>query len=234
MLTNNKIRAARSETKPPQLSRPIQDLWTIFVENGLAAFARDFNHVLEIDYIINAYACDTFIETGTYKGATSTFVATAYPHIHVHTCELSMRSFEVAQSRLAAHENVEASNMSSDQFLRGLFDSPSFERPLVFLDAHGYDYWPLADELAAISFGMVCIHDFDIGHPNFHFDEYDGRKCDISFIPKEYTPVYINNPAIPGGRESMADANRGRAYVPIMMEDKLAGSDRFAILPRDV
>lgn len=208
----------------------MKHLWKTFVEQQLAAFAGDFNHVLEVDYLMNAYGCDAFVETGTNMGDTSDFMATAYPNIRVFTCEVAENSFETARARLARHKNVTAELTSSEHFLRNLFEAPPFERPLVFLDAHWFDYWPLPDEIAAIKFGIVNIHDFDIGHSDFHYDRYRGRKCDMSFVPSEYFPVYGNNPNVPGGRIALGNANRGRGYFLVGMDDKLQSSDLFVPL----
>ena len=35
----------------------------------------------------------------------------------------------------------------------------------------------LPSELAAITSGIAVIHDFDIGHPRFGFDTYNGVAC---------------------------------------------------------
>ena len=37
--------------------------------------------------------------------------------------------------------------------------------------------WPLIEELKAIERGVVCIDDFDIGHPRFAYDTWRGVAC---------------------------------------------------------
>ncbi|MEV8038631.1 hypothetical protein [Streptomyces sp. NPDC086182] len=53
------------------------------------------------------------------------------------------------------------------------------QRPLVFLDAHWGPDWPLAGELTALRTGaaVAVIDDFQIGHPRFGYDTYDGQVC---------------------------------------------------------
>ena len=53
---------------------------------------------------------------------------------------------------------------------------------IYFLDAHWGERWPLARELQAIRSGIAVIHDFDIGHERFAYDEYDGVLCSPDYL----------------------------------------------------
>jgi hypothetical protein len=64
--------------------------------------------------------------------------------------------------------------------------------PLLFLDAHWYDYWPLPDELDIIAShldkAVFIIHDFQVpGRPDFKFDCYD-TTCNLDLLRRHVRP----------------------------------------------
>ena len=124
----------------------------------------------------------SFMETGTGLGDSTLFVGRANPELAVFTCEFSRQRYWHSKIRLRRWRNVEVSHGSSPEFLRDLLRKPQIaEFPLVFLDAHWYDYWPLEDELeiltAKVNKMIIVIDDFQVpGQPQFGFDVGGGRQ----------------------------------------------------------
>jgi hypothetical protein len=88
--------------------------------------------------------------------------------------------YRESRCRFRDYPNTQIIRGSSSQILRLLAtEEKSGDRPLFFLDAHWYDYWPLNDELAVVKNlkkAIVMIDDFEgPGRPSFGFDVYVGR-----------------------------------------------------------
>jgi hypothetical protein len=49
--------------------------------------AGDFHVALELDWLVREYVCDALIETGTFEGDSTGYLALAYPDLPVWTCE---------------------------------------------------------------------------------------------------------------------------------------------------
>jgi predicted O-methyltransferase YrrM len=165
------------------------------------------------------------IETGTYRGDTTFFLAEQFPNIPIYTIEINSEYAKESRWRLRNKKNVIVLQGSSPEELQRLFAQNAFGNfPLFFLDAHWYDYWPLLDELAVISKiqkAVIIIDDVRIPYrPTFAYDSYydprTGEKIDndIEYIGhalrKDYTykilmPDYdpksvslVKNAIIPG------------------------------------
>ncbi len=73
------------------------------------------------------------------------------------------------------------------------------ELPLFYLDAHWYNYWPLLNEINAISEHfkdncIIIIDDFLVpGRPELTFDTYKGTPNSLEFI-KESLPKCFQDP----------------------------------------
>jgi predicted O-methyltransferase YrrM len=156
--------------------------------------------------LIRELAATHFVETGTYLGDSTRFVAEETPGVEIATCEVDPRMAVRARRRLGRYDRITLVEGSSEQFVaRCLADFPQDARPVFFLDAHWYDFWPLPDELRSISSSRlscaVVIDDFEIpGRPEFLFDSYtangETRVCGLATLVEaldgdnEYT-VYL-------------------------------------------
>jgi len=138
-----------------------------------------------------ASECDVFIETGCNVASTAFYVARNYPGLRVCSCEPDPQAFQAAQRVLSEHSDASVVNQPSPEFLYSLFEAePELRtnRPLCWLDAHGYGYrWPLAEEIAFLTSrcgsAFLLIDDFQIpGRPEFVFDEYDGQVCGLDLV----------------------------------------------------
>ena len=71
-----------------QLNQILQNFYTTdrlnlgMIDDG-GPFGFDIHFALEVDYLINAYECDAFIETGTNAGDTTDYLSKMYPNISI-------------------------------------------------------------------------------------------------------------------------------------------------------
>lgn len=166
------------------------------LSDGGGPFGFDVHTALEFDYLIERYQCDAVIETGCNAGDTTHYLALAYSNLTVVTCDIKDRYVDFVRRRLQHAPNVVVEKADSPDLIARYKDQ--FRCPLFFLDAHWYEDWPLEREIELIDNGVVCIDDFDIGHPRFGFDEYDGMRCGPEIMRRHRDRVgdhyYTNNP----------------------------------------
>jgi len=128
------------------------------------------------------YACRpvAIIETGTYLGDTTEFMANA-SKLPVYSVEADARTFGYAKMRLRKHCNVKLSLGDSCEFLKNFIASNGAryaDLPVLFyLDAHWGKCLPLSDELTAIlvsfSRAVVMIDDFQVPNDDgYVYDDY--------------------------------------------------------------
>jgi hypothetical protein len=142
----------------------------------------------------------SFVETGTYLGDTSEYMARVIP-VPIYTCEVKESFYDSSADRLRRYTHVNVLCESSDRFIRrGIDQNLLGKLPLFYLDAHWYDYWPLLDEIELINAQVprcvVIIDDFQVpGRNDFSFcaggggsPEFSGRTtvdsrlCNIDLI----------------------------------------------------
>jgi hypothetical protein len=148
------------------------------------------------------------LETGTYRGTTTEFMArTGLP---VFTVENLARNYGFARARLFGRRGVlvrlgESRQALSEWFrgpLRGLAQDAIF----AYLDAHGQDDLPLADELDLVfthcPSAIVMIDDFEVPFdPGYRYDRYaSGKALTLSYIAPAIEqhglqPFYPSTPA---------------------------------------
>lgn len=176
------------------------------LEDQGGPFGFDIHFALEVDYLVRTYGCKEIVETGTYSGDTTEYLAKQYPHLKILSCEIEPTLYEFARQRLSQYPNVTVVHESSDHFLQRIIknqQTPMLERPFFYLDAHSSDVWPLQSELEAICETswmkgcIVCIGDCDIGDDRYGFDQYDGIPCDAQLLTEligSNTVLYANHP----------------------------------------
>lgn len=158
-------------------------------------FGFNITTAIEFDYLLNAYGCDAVIETGCNMGDTTEYLCHAYPHLTIVSCDVVDKYVNFVTNRLARVPNLILEKTDSRDLIERYRNA--FQRPMYFLDAHWYEDWPLAREIELIDNGVVCIDDFNIGHPRFGFDSYQGVDCgpEVLLPFKQKIPVYyVNNP----------------------------------------
>ena len=89
-----------------------------------------------IDKIITFFKITSFIETGTFLGATSSNMAKIYPDLPIFTCEINKIHYQIAKEELKQYKNVQILKNSSEVFLAKILKETNlFKLPLIFLDA---------------------------------------------------------------------------------------------------
>jgi hypothetical protein len=140
--------------------------------------------------IFAAVHFDAVVETGTFRGSTAEFLR-AESKIPVFTVEIDPRLFHYCRRRFRGDRGVNVFLGDSVTFLRHLGEDLAFpkERVLFYLDAHGGDPLPLADEVRAIDTYwdnyVAIIDDFRVPtDPGYGFDDWgDGNQLTLSYLP---------------------------------------------------
>jgi len=156
----------------------------LFRDRSELGFHGDSEFRNLIRQIISNLPVSSFVETGTYMGDSTSYVAKLNRNLPIFSCEINDDFFGVGKRQLEGFENVELHKSSSPEFIENLLESNRLgDLPVFFLDAHWYSYWPLEDEINIISSsGMSCvivIDDFKVpGRPEFVYSKYriDGEK----------------------------------------------------------
>lgn len=145
--------------------------------------------------LVAKHGIKTIIETGTYKGDTTSALAKMADK--VVTVEYNKDFLAEAMQSLKDIPNVEVWQGSSEKTLPYILKD--IQQPvLLFLDAHWYNYNPLLDELKVIAAAglkpVIVIHDFKVpNHPELKYDTYKGQAYEWSWITEDVKGIYGNN-----------------------------------------
>lgn len=138
--------------------------------------------------LIRACNFESIVETGSFRGSTTLFLAQNSNHAPVYSCEHNTRHFHFAKCRLGKTSKTFLFNADSRTFLRNL-KIPRDARVFFYLDAHWDKDLPLRDELALIleqfrTF-VIMIDDFEVpGDPGYGFDDYGaGSQLSLRDFP---------------------------------------------------
>jgi len=149
------------------------------------------------------------VETGTFVGDTTKYLASRHPDLKVFTCEINPRWYALAKRFCEGLDNIEFFLGESSLFLEQLRGTLESGKTLFWLDAHWGDSWPLFGETKIVSTlpsYALMIDDFEVpGRSMFHYDSYHGIKnClaahrgllgDSCFIPDYDPDPSCKNPA---------------------------------------
>lgn len=172
----NKLENTRSLREIPRLVELYRFLQIYLPDQGHHGFHSDRIFQSLIEEIISCLPITSFVETGTYLGDSTVYVASRWSNLSIFTCEVNSDFFNKSKRRLKKFRNVEISQTSSPEYLKELLKNNRLgELPLFFLDAHWYDYWPLEDEINLISLfcpnAIIIIDDFEVpSRPDFRYD----------------------------------------------------------------
>lgn len=192
-------------------------------------FGFDITVALQVDHLVRAYDCDALIETGCFLGDTTEYLARRYSALPIQTCDIDPRHAAFTATRTAGMPNVTVRNGDSAQLLKQM--ASGFARPLIYLDAHWGETWPLRDELNATGRAIVVIDDFDIGHERFGFDHYDGAVCGPQMV-HDCLPtlprLWVGNPYAPYPLPCLQTGRRsGTGFLPLGLDPTPLRSDMF-------
>lgn len=139
--------------------------------------------------IISALPFDVIVETGTWTGNTTGFMAES-SRLPVFSGELSYRFHSLAAQRLVDFPGITLRHADSRRFLSDLAVEPGMSArfPFFYLDAHWYDDLPLSSEIELIvgNWGefVIMIDDFQVpGDAGYGYDDYgEGRALTLEYI----------------------------------------------------
>jgi predicted O-methyltransferase YrrM len=150
---------------------------------------------------------ETYVETGTYLGMTTDFLArTAQERgARVYSCERDDRCFAIARRTAGRLGNVHLHHGDSVGFLTGLLPQLAASVNFVYLDAHGGGRLPLREELALLRGcpnTIVMIDDFHVpADPCFGWDRYDDVEICLSYIADLVDARDVHLPSYPATHE---------------------------------
>jgi len=149
-----------------------------------------FNAAPEIGSLLvhlkKKYSLTVAVETGTFKGNTTTFFADLFPK--VYSVEANKALYRSAKKEFADCDNLTLVHGSSADALPRILSTIRNARALFYLDAHWGDDWPLREELQAIAKThrdrcVIVIDDFKVpGREDLPFDYYGNRECSLEYI----------------------------------------------------
>ncbi|MCF7223351.1 hypothetical protein [Marilutibacter chinensis] len=193
------------------------------LSDGGGPFGFDVTTALEFDFLIERYQCDAIIETGSNMGDTTEYLARTYPHLNIVTCDVMDKYVDIVRRRVGFMPHTYVEKVDSPELIAKFKDE--FRCPLYYLDAHWYEDWPLERELALIDNGVVCVDDFNIGHPRFGYDKYGEIECGPQMLSRFIDKIphyYTNNPEAQHELPCLQTGRRGgKAYFAIGQRDHM-------------
>jgi hypothetical protein len=151
-----------------------------------------------------------FIETGSWYGESTAFVAENFTNIRCITCEPDKDRFLKTRQNLSNLSNAFYYNITSPDIFNklALHDEKMNNKVCTFwLDAHGYGFeWPLLQEISILTHNFKKCYIFidDFKNPyvtEMRYDQYNNQVCSLPFIENS-----INN------------RNQFEVYVPTYTE----------------
>jgi len=126
--------------------------------------------------LIKTFEITQIIETGTYRGDTTAFIAEKYPEKQITTIEVNDEYYNIAKNRLNDFKNIVMHNGDSPSVLNNILKHMVQDKILFYLDAHWFNNFPLNGELRTIANThkdncCVIIDDFKV--PNKQHLKYD-------------------------------------------------------------
>ncbi len=179
-----------------------------------------FRQTIFID-LVRACKFDAVIETGTYRGSTTLFLALNSGGAPVYTSEIDGRFFALARRRLRAIPNIRMYNTDSRKFLSALNLSDNGCK-FFYLDAHWLKDLPLADETTFVAQNFrsfaIMIDDFQVPNdPGYAYDDYGpGKSLSLRDFPFDSDPRFV---AYFPTRRSTEESGRRRGCIVLASPD---------------
>jgi len=139
--------------------------------------------------IIRSFDFDAIVETGTYRGSTTEFLA-AESKLSVYTVEFIARNYGFAKARFILNRSIHLQCGDSRVFLTKLVKNRKLKGASLFfyLDAHWEDDLPLLEEIMVISSGwkraVIMVDDFKVpDDPGYGYDDYgEGKTLSLEYL----------------------------------------------------
>jgi predicted O-methyltransferase YrrM len=188
------------------------DDWAILPFNG------QVRRTLQIGQISEVFEADLVIETGTYKGSSTPYLATLF-QCKTYSIEINKISANIAKKRFFNNHrklNIEVLVGDSVKEMKGILSqTPKDSQIFAYLDAHWLYDIPTEQELNNLIFWggdwIAVIDDFSVpGDQGYKFDTYGKIQIGLALIPKDQMlEVWV--PSGPSDEES--GVRSGTAYV---------------------
>ncbi len=180
----------------------------LYVHDNEACFNGVKGRITIFQDLLNNYNFTNIIETGTYLGDTSGYMALT-SGLPVFTSEINPIFYALAKMRLKEITSVTLHNMDSRQMLIELAKQPDITRSecFIYLDAHWGKDLPLREEISIIASNwdkfVLMIDDFMVpGDTGYVHDRYGTLK----YINMPQLKIRHNLcsffPSMPSGQES--------------------------------
>jgi hypothetical protein len=181
-----------------------------FSPDEAMAFNKQFYKTAMVTDIVAHITFDNIIETGCWLGFSCGYMAYHFK-LPIFSCEINPLFFDVAQKRLSNLTGIELANQNSVDFISSLVSKKTnLTHSLFYLDAHWYDYLPLADELRIITTHwkdyVIIIDDFQVPNDKgYLYDDYGPKKkltieILLPFIKKFDLKIFY--PSTPSDKET--------------------------------
>lgn len=217
------------------------------------AFHGD-NYLLAFcDYIFAK--SEVFIETGTYQGHSTEYIARTFNHLQIFSCEPNPDHFKVAKDRLHLFgDRVILSSEVSPDFLYKIIEAHPdlINKEVVFwLDAHPFKWdlykWPLKEEIRFITktFKKVYIFVDDFknpGRPDFHFNTHRGQEYSYESIRSELSADKVYSVYFPTYKEKtsryhplvgwiLIEFGHPEMHIPALLQNSIRKASCQELLP---
>ncbi len=164
----------------------------------LLALSDAFNGAPELSsffrYLKRQYQIDTVVETGTFRGATTTLFSQIFKR--VYTIEVSESLFRGATYMFSGSQNVRCHLGNSEEVLNRILPTLADRAIIFYLDAHWEDYWPLLGELEEIAKThrdncIIVIDDIQVpGRSDIPHDFYGDKYCSHEYVRPALKKVF--------------------------------------------
>ncbi|MCP3958744.1 MAG: class I SAM-dependent methyltransferase [bacterium] len=139
--------------------------------------------------LLEAFPFQVLVETGTFRGATTRFLADASGR-PVFTVDAHPRYYHYARLRFRRRPDITVEAGDSRRFLERLARAPAVPREDVFfyLDAHWQADLPLREELEIVcrswTDSVIMVDDFRVpGDDGYIYDNYgEGRELSLEYL----------------------------------------------------
>lgn len=180
------------------------------IRDSRQPFNGQHHRRLMFEEIIATCRPEALVETGTFRGTTTEFMAAT--RLPLYTVERATRPFGYARQRLKGFANVKLTCGDSRKFLRDLLRREELpnDRNFFYLDAHWGKDLPLAEEIGIIFSGwpkaIVMVDDFQVpGDDGYSFDDYGPSKvltaCYLSDLTSRFALAHFY-PNFPSEQET--------------------------------
>lgn len=127
------------------------------------------------------------VETGTFRGNTTAFMATN--GVPIRSVEFSDRLFGYVKTRFLLNPKIRVEHNDSRVFLASLARDieDKSETTFFYLDAHWNDDLPLAEELTIVFSNwpqaVVMVDDFQVPGSSYSYDDYgEGKALTLDYV----------------------------------------------------